>query len=131
MTHEILHQNITALATHHLQATTHTLQGDISSHTVGPATVSFKQLSAFLDAVKSIDRSQIDKIFVGTSQMKIRVSVAPNCKRLPNPPPKKGTKRGRNEPVDDLAEKVKHIVQPQIEQLKNLQRTRNSLIAQS
>ena len=118
--YDVLHENLTALAKHHLQATTHTLQGDISSHTIGPATVSFKQLSAFLDAVKSLDRTYIDKIFVGTSHMKVRVSVAPKCKLLADdlPPMKKGTKRGRQEPADELAEKVKHIVQPQIEQLR-------------
>ena len=112
-----LHDQITVLARQHVSPQQSTLRGDISGHTVASSTVSFQALGRFLDAVKALNKTFADKVFVGSIDSKLHVSVAPALHIDDNVPAPKGKKRGRND-TDERADYVKALVTPRIEELR-------------
>ena len=112
------HQRISAAASTHLKATEHRIRGAVSSHRLN-GSLSFRGISAFLEATKSQDGIKAEQVFVGTVDRQLNISVVFHYKRPP-PPAQSGKKRNKHEEaslqalyekIDEALDRVRASVQ--------------------
>lgn len=103
------HQKVSAAAAAHLRAASHSLKGAVSSHKLS-GSLSFPQLGAFLEVVKTAANVKADQVFVGTVDSNVSVSVVFNYKRPQASEPKKKRRKDEEDAIDALDQKIGEAV---------------------
>lgn len=103
------HQKVSAAAAAHLRATSHSLKGAVSSHKLS-GSLAFRQLSAFLEAVKNVAKVKAEQVFIGTVDSVVSVSVVFNFKRKQEHVSGKKRRSNDDAEVDELHEKIKTAI---------------------